>query len=104
MKYMIYFIDLDANEKQIEFPIIYTNAKDAIAYQKLEDSSKDLTPLFELIINTFSGPEVRDGLNTQFLITNIDYDSYVGQIAIGRLNNGSISRNKQYSLCSIDEN
>ena len=96
------FIDLDANEKQIEFPIIYTNAKDAVAYRELEDNSKDLTPLFDLIINTFSGPEVNDDLNTQFLITNIDYDSYVGQIAIGRLNNGSINRNKQYSLCGID--
>ena len=97
------FIDLDANENQIEFPIIYTNAKDAVAYRELGDESKDLTPLFDLIITTFSGPEVNDDLNTQFLITNIDYDSYVGQIAIGRLNNGSIDRNKQYSLCGIDE-
>ncbi|SVD80789.1 uncharacterized protein METZ01_LOCUS433643, partial [marine metagenome] len=97
------FIDLDANEEQIEFPIIYTNAKNAIAYKELEDSSTDLTPLFELIINTFSGPEVNDDLNTQFLITNIDYDSYVGQIAIGRLNNGAIYKNKQYSLCGVDE-
>ena len=97
------FIDLDANENQIEFPIIYTNAKDAVAYKEFGDVSKDLTPLFDLIITTFSGPEVNDDLNTQFLITNIDYDSYVGQIAIGRLNNGSIDRNKQYSLCGIDE-
>mgnify|MGYP001433065961 CR=1 FL=1 len=92
------FIDLDANDKQIEFPIIYTNAKDGIAYNDLEDDSKDLTPLFDLIINTFSGPEVEDDLSTQFLITNIDYDSYVGQIAIGRLNNGAISKSKQYSF------
>lgn len=97
------FIDLDANEKQIEFPIIYTNAKDGIAHQELDDDSKDLTPLFELIITIFPGPEVDDNFNTQFLITNIDYDSYVGQVAIGRLNNGSIHRNKQYSLCGIKE-
>jgi len=97
------FIDLDANEKQIEFPIIYTNAKDGIAHQELDDGSKDLTPLFELIITIFPGPEVDDDFNTQFLITNIDYDSYVGQVAIGRLNNGSIYRNKQYSLCGIEE-
>ena len=97
------FIDLDANEKQIEFPIIYTNAKDGIAHQDLDDGSKDLTPLFELIITIFPGPEVDDNFNTQFLITNIDYDSYVGQVAIGRLNNGSIYRNKQYSLCGIEE-
>ena len=96
------FIDLDANENQIEFPIIYTNAKDGMAYENLNDSSKDLTPLFELIVNTFSGPEVDDDLNTQFLITNIDYDSYVGQVAIGRLNNGEINKSKQYSLCGAD--
>jgi len=97
------FIDLDATEKQIEFPIIYTNAKEGIAHLELDDGSKDLTPLFELIITKFPGPEVDDDSITQFLITNIDYDSYVGQVAIGRLNNGSIYRNKQYSLCGINE-
>jgi len=97
------FIDLDANDQQIEFPVIYTNAKDGIAHNDLTDNSKDLTPLFDLIIDTFSGPEAKDDFTTQFLITSIDYDSYVGQIAIGRLNNGSIHRNKQYSLCGPDE-
>jgi len=97
------FIDLDANDQQIEFPVIYTNAKDGIAHNDLNDDSKDLTPLFDLVIETFSGPEAEDDFTTQFLITSIDYDSYVGQIAIGRLNNGSIHRNKQYSLCGPDE-
>ena len=97
------FIDLDANENQIEFPIIYTNAKGGIAHQELGDDSKNFTPLFELIIDAISGPKIDDNLNTQFLITNIDYDSYVGQIAIGRLNSGSIYRNKLYSLCGIDK-
>ena len=97
------FIDLDANDQQIEFPVIYTNAKDGIAHNDLDDNSKDLTPLFNLVIETFSGPEAEDDFTTQFLITSIDYDSYVGQIAIGRLNNGSIHRNKQYSLCGPDK-
>ena len=96
------FIDLDANEKQIEFPILYTNAKDGVAHNELGDESESLEPLFELIISTFSGPEIDDKMNTQFLITNIDYDSYVGQVAIGRLNNGSIDKNKHYSLCSLE--
>tara|TARA_B100000945_G_C20420208_1_gene617538 strand:+ start:1 stop:1815 length:1815 start_codon:yes stop_codon:yes gene_type:complete len=96
------FIDLDANDEQIEFPIIYTNAKDGVSHKELGDNSKDLTPLFELIIDTFPGPEVEDDLHTQFLITNIDYDSYVGQIAIGRLNNGIIKKNNRYSLCGKD--
>ena len=86
------FIDLDADEKQIEFPIIYTNAKDGVAHNELNDDSKDLTPLFELIVKNFLGPLVEDDLNTQFLITNIEYDSYVGQIAVGRLNNGVIKK------------
>ena len=96
------FIDLDANDEQIEFPIIYTNAKDGVSHKELGDDSKDLTPLFELIIDTFPGPEVEDDSHTQFLITNIDYDSYVGQIAIGRLNNGIIKKNNRYSLCGKD--
>ncbi len=96
------FIDLDANDEQIEFPIIYTNAKDGVSHKELGDNSKDLTPLFELIIDTFPGPEVEDDSHTQFLITNIDYDSYVGQIAIGRLNNGIIKKNNRYSLCGKD--
>ena len=97
------FIDLDANENQIEFPIIYTNAKDGIAQNNLEDDSTNLTPLFKLILKTFNGPEASDDFTTQFLVTSIDYDSYVGQVAIGRLNNGSIFRNKQYSICSEDD-
>ena len=97
------FIDLDANEDQIEFPIIYTNAKDGVAHSELDDDSTNLKPLFELILSTFSGPEVDDESTTQFLITNIDYDSYVGQIAIGRLNNGIIHRNVLYSLCGEHE-
>jgi len=97
------FIDLDANDNQIEFPIIYTNAKDGTAHMNIQDNSNDLIPLFELIVGTFPGPKVEDDLSTQFLVTNIDYDSYVGQIAIGRLNNGNIIKNKQYSLCGENE-
>ena len=97
------FIDLDANEEQIEFPIVYTNAKTGIAKLNLEDKSEDLKPLLDLIIEKFEGPEADDNKNTQFLITSIDYDSYVGQIAVGRLGNGIIELNKPYSLCTKDK-
>ena len=97
------FIDLDANEEQIEFPIVYTNAKNGIAKMDLDDKNEDLTPLLDLIIEKFEGPEADDDKNTQFLITNIDYDSYVGQIAVGRLGNGVIELNKPYSLCTKNE-
>ena len=98
------FIDLDASDKQIEFPIIYSNAKQGISLNNLEDESIDLTPLFESIIKNIKGPEVSDNDTPQFLITSLDYDSYVGQVAVGRLNNGTLSMNKQYSLCTIDQN
>jgi GTP-binding protein len=96
------FIDLDANDEQIDFPIVYTNAKDGIAKIELEDDNKDLIPLLDLIIDKFEGPIADDSKTTQFLITNIDYDSYVGQIAVGRLGNGLIELNKFYSLCGED--
>ena len=94
------FIDLGANDEQIDFPIIYTNAREGIAKSKLEDDSDDLTPLFELIISKIDGPESDDNKITQFLITNLDYDPYLGQIAIGRLGNGEIKLDSPYSLCT----
>ena len=98
------FIDLDASDKQIEFPIIYSNAKQGISFNNLDDKSTDLTSLFESIIANIKGPKISDNDTPQFLITSLDYDSYVGQIAVGRLNNGALSMNKLYSLCTIDDN
>ncbi len=97
------FIDLDATEEQIEFPIIYTNAKLGIAHEELDSGSEDLTPLFKTILSTIKGPKASDDHVPQFLITSLDYDSYVGQIAVGRLNNGRLTMNTSYSLCKIDE-
>ena len=97
------FIDLDANDEQIEFPIIYTNAKDGIAVNNIKDDPKDLTPLFDLVINYFDGPDTTDTSKTQFLVTNLAYDSYVGQVAIGRLDSGTLDINTKYSLCTENE-
>jgi len=96
------FIDLDANDEQIEFPIIYTNAKDGIAMHNIGDESTNLDPLFKLIVQYFEGPNTSDHGTTQFLITNLAYDPYVGQIAIGRLDSGILNISKQYSLCTED--
>ena len=93
------FIDLGANEEQIEFPILYTNAKEGIANSEKSGASSDLTPLFKEIIQNIPGPIADNTTTPQFLITNLDYDPYVGQIAIGRLNNGELEMNKTYSLC-----
>jgi len=94
------FIDLDATDHQIEFPILYTQAKLGVAHRALDDDSTDLKPLFETIIDTIPGPEADDTYVPQFLITNVDYDSYVGQIAIGRLSNGILEMNTSYALCT----
>ncbi len=93
------FIDLDASEEQIEFPILYTNAKKGIAHQVQGDDSADLKPLLDTIRKFIPGPETDDEAIPQFLVTNLDYDSYVGQIGIGRLMNGILATNKTYALC-----
>jgi len=94
------FIDLDANEDQIEFPIIYTNAKEGIAHYRLDKDSSNLEPLFETILSEIKGPIADDNADAQFLITSLDYDSYVGQVAIGRLTNGRLKMTESYALCS----
>jgi len=96
------FIDLDANDNQIEFPILYTIAKDGVAHNELGDGSTDLEPLFETILNKIPGPVANDDHVPQFLVTNLDYDSYVGQVAIGRLNNGTLKLNEMVALCGQD--
>ena len=97
------FIDLDASDDQIEFPILFTDAKLGIAHLEIGDASKNLTPLFETIISKIEGPNVSNDGVSQFLVTSLDYDSYVGQIAVGRLNNGTLSLNSNYALCKKDE-
>ncbi len=98
------FIDLGASEEQIEFPILYTNAKEGIAHREIADDSTTLKPLFEVILAEIPGPEANDDAVPQFLVTNLDYDSYVGQIAIGRLAQGTLEMGKPYSLCGQEKN
>ncbi len=84
------FIDLNATEEQLEFPVIYTNAKQGYAQLRMEDESDDLQPLFETIMNTIPPPAKRGNGTLQILVTNIDYDNYVGRLAICRVFSGSI--------------
>ncbi|OGU18283.1 MAG: GTP-binding protein TypA [Ignavibacteria bacterium GWB2_35_12] len=97
------FIDLDAQDEQIEFKILYTNAKTGVAHNEIGDNSEDLKPLFDAIISEIPGPDADDNEVPQFLVTNLDYDSYVGQIAIGRLSHGILEMNKTYSLVVEDK-
>ncbi len=93
------FIDLDATEEQIEFPILFTQAKKGVAHRIQGDDSTDLRPLFETIVTTIPAPDGDDQAPPQFLLTTLDYDPYVGQIAIGRLMNGILEMNRSYTLC-----
>ncbi|MBN1466938.1 translational GTPase TypA [candidate division KSB1 bacterium] len=97
------FIDLDATEEQIDFPILYTNAKAGIAHRTLDDGSTSLQPLFETIVRAIPGPQADDAATPQFLVTNLDYDPYVGQIAVGRLSMGTLQMKEQYSLCGKEK-
>jgi GTP-binding protein len=96
------FIDVDATDEQIDFPILYTIGKDGIAKHNLEDDSQDLKPLFDTIIDKIPGPTADDSKETQFLAASLDYDNYVGQIAIGRVWNGMMELNKQYAVSTED--
>ena len=79
------FIDLDANDTQLDFPIVYTNARDGIAKLKMEDEGKDLKPLFDLIVKTIPLAEGDETAPLQLLVMNIDYNDYVGRLAIGKI-------------------
>jgi GTP-binding protein len=84
------FIDLDATEEQLEFPIVYTNAKLGIAKLNPDEDAKDLRCLFELILRAVPPPQGDEQGPLQLLVTNIDYNDYVGRLAIGRIFSGSV--------------
>jgi len=96
------FIDLDASEEQIEFPILYSVSRDGIAKCSLDDDSQDLRPLFEQILETIPAPRPRLEGKLQILVTTLDYSDYVGRIAIGRIFSGRIAVGDQVSVCKLD--
>ncbi len=96
------FIDLDAEEDQLDFPVLYAIARDGIAKENLEDEGKDLQPLFEKIVEYMPAPTYDKDKGLQFLITSLDYDNFVGRLAIGRVFNGTIRVNQQVSLIKRD--
>jgi GTP-binding protein len=93
------FIDLDAGEEQIDFAVLYTNARAGAATTRIGDGGTDLRPLFEAIITHLPGPEVSPDASLQFQVNNLDYDEYVGRLAIGRVIAGMIVAGESYSLC-----
>ena len=88
------FIDLDANEEQLDCPFIFASAREGIASYKSDEPGKDMEPLFETILNYIPAPEGDPDAGTQVLISTIDYNEYVGRIGIGKVDNGKVSVNQ----------
>ena len=88
------FIDLDANDKQLEFPTLYGIAKQGIVKYSLDDDSKDLTPLFETILKHVKIDETLQDKPTQMQISSLAYDDYIGRLGIGRIYQGSLEENQ----------
>ena len=93
------FIELGANDDQIEFPIIYCSARDGYASLDPDDRSGDIRPLFDAILEHIPATEWETDGPTQVLFSNIDYDDYVGRIGIGRVERGTIKTGQQVMLC-----
>ena len=96
------FIDLDATEDQLDFPVIYTNGKLGIAKTTLEDSSDNLRPLFEAIVNHIPAPKGDPNAVLQLLVANLDYSDYLGRLAIGRVFNGTLRHGDEVGIVKLD--
>jgi GTP-binding protein len=96
------FIDLDATEAQLEFPVVYTNARAGTATCDLSKPSDSLRPLFDLIVHALPGPLVNPDAPTQFQVNNLDYSDYLGRLGIGRVSNGALKTRGFYALCRSD--
>jgi len=93
------FVKLDANDQQLDFPVVYAISKLGIAKYNLEDDSKDLTPLFETILKHVPPYPDRSGETLQMQVTNLKYDEYVGRIAIGRVSSGHLDKRIPLVIC-----
>ena len=97
------FIDLDAHEDQLDFPIIYANAKAGIAKTTLEDPSDNLRPLFDVIVKHIPGPAGDPDAPLQMIVANLDYSDYLGRLAIGRVFNGTLRYGDEVAVCKLDQ-
>jgi GTP-binding protein len=96
------FIDLDATEDQIEFPVLYTNARDGVASEDPSVRGEDLRPLFDAIVEHVPPPKGDPQAPLQMLVANLDASDYLGRIAIGRIFNGTVKLNDPVTVCKLD--
>jgi len=97
------FIELDANDDQLDFPVIYASAKNGIAKMDLSEETDNVNCIFETIIKYISAPNCDEEGPAQMLVSNIDYDDYVGRIAVGRIERGTIKAGMPVSICRKDD-
>ncbi len=96
------FVALEANDEQLEFPIVYASAKNGFAMHNLNDKSDNLKPLFEAIIENVPTPSGKSENPLQLQVFTLDYDNYVGKIGIARIFNGTIKKNQEVLLVKAD--
>ena len=97
------FMDLNATDEQLDFPIIYASAKNGIAKMNLNDESDNITCIFDTIIDYIKPPKCEIDGPMQLLVSNIDYDDYLGRIAVGRVERGTIKAGQAVSICKEDK-
>ena len=98
------FMDLNATDEQLDFPVIYASAKQGLAKMNLNDESDNVTCIFETIIENIDPPHVDQDGTMQMLVSNIDYDDYLGRIAVGRIERGHITNGQNVVVCKEDKN
>jgi GTP-binding protein len=96
------FIDLEATEEQLEFPILYCIAKNGVCRREPDGTDGTLQPLFEEIVRTVPAPVYESDMPLQLQFITLDYDDYVGRLAIGRIFNGAIKKGQEVGLCRLD--
>ena len=97
------FMDLDATEEQLDFPVIYASAKNGIAKMKLEDESDNIYCIFDTIIKEIPAPQVDVNGDMQLLVSNIGYDDYLGRLAVGRVERGTLKANQAVVVCKDED-
>ncbi|RRD41005.1 translational GTPase TypA [Leptotrichia sp. OH3620_COT-345] len=96
------FVDLGANDLQLDFPVVYASAKNGFAKINIEDENKDMKPLYDMILKYVDEPDGDENEPLQILITNTEYDEYVGKLGTGRIYNGKVRRNQDIVLIKRD--
>ena len=98
------FIELNATDEQLDFPVIYASAKNGIAKMSLDEESDNVKCIFETIVNTIEPPKCNPNGTAQMLVSNIEYDDYLGRLAVGRIERGIIKSGMSVTVCKNDKN